>query len=111
MSRIVFGDPDVHPLNRHVGTTIRRLREQRGRTQVDLAAEAFGDAKLQPHISKWERGVVRPNLASLCSVARWAGVPLSAFGLGEGVDHPVTETEVSELRMLANRILSIVGDR
>jgi transcriptional regulator with XRE-family HTH domain len=97
-------------VNHHnVGPVIRELRRRRGRTQQQFAEEALGDPAAQSYVSKWERGLIQPNLASLQRIAEWARVSLAVFGM-EDAKTGLTQADVVELRRLAKRILEIVGE-
>lgn len=66
---------------RQIGQEIRRLRIRAGLSQREAAEQALGLREHQGLWSRWERGLVRPNIGTLDAIARWGGVPLSSFGL------------------------------
>lgn len=51
------------------GENIKRLRKERGLTQVGLAQALGWPAERQSHISAWERGAIEPGLDSLIELA------------------------------------------
>ena len=59
-----------------LGRTIRRLRKQRGLSQMKLAELA--DMHLN-HVSSVERGERNPGVLSLLKISRGLGVPITAL--------------------------------
>jgi transcriptional regulator with XRE-family HTH domain len=67
---------DGNELETAIGSQIRAFRKERGMTVVELARES----SLSPGmVSKIERGVTPPSLATLRAVAAAMGVPLTAL--------------------------------
>nr|WP_191299476.1 helix-turn-helix transcriptional regulator [Deinococcus indicus] len=56
-------------MDAHVGKNIRRLRKERGITQISLAETMFGDSRRQAYISAVERGEYEPALETLVKFA------------------------------------------
>lgn len=61
------------PLLIFVGSRIRQLREEKGVTQRELAADLGLSASL---LAKYESGDTEPPLRTLLKIARWFQVPL-----------------------------------
>jgi len=74
-------DGDTEPLVRALGARVRRLRRARGLTLTRLAAAA---GLSHPFLSKLERGLASPSMASLAQIARALGT--SQLELLAGVD-------------------------
>lgn len=75
-----FG-PETPELNKLIGTRVKQLRKSLKRTQVEMSEEVWGDPAMQSYLSKIERGLKRPNVATLEKIARWGDVDLSYFSL------------------------------
>jgi transcriptional regulator with XRE-family HTH domain len=76
---------DDSPINAAIANQLQRIRAIAGATQRDVAEEVLGSPVMQSSWSRWERGIVRPNIATLERIAEWADVPVASFGLhGEG---------------------------
>jgi transcriptional regulator with XRE-family HTH domain len=63
-------DGEADPLVRALGARVRRLRRARGLTLVRLASDA---GLSHPFLSKLERGLASPSMASLAQIARALG--------------------------------------
>lgn len=63
-------------LSERVAHHLRVARDQSGMTQRQLAARLGVD---QLAVSRWERGVVRPNDTNLAGLADIFGLPMEAF--------------------------------
>jgi len=74
-------DGDAEPLVRALGARVRRLRRARGLTLTRLASAA---GLSHPFLSKLERGLASPSMASLAQIARALGT--SQLELLAGVD-------------------------
>ena len=64
------------------GKNLAELRKQRGERQETLAESLHTTSDA---VSKWERGVICPDLMQMCALAQHYGVPFSKlyFGIGE----------------------------
>jgi len=71
----------VHPVDRHVGQTVRKLRRRAGLSQPQLA-QAMGVSFQQ--VQKYETGANRIGASGLFAIARRLSVPVSQLfdGLG-----------------------------
>lgn len=76
-----------------VGKQIRRLREERGWTQLQLANQIPAETVDASYVSKWERGVYYPDdhLEALAKALRTTPGTIMA-GLANDVEQP-TETD------------------
>ncbi len=70
----------LHPLLKHVGSRVRRLRARQGWSQEELADHAGLD---RSYMSGIERGVRNVSVLTLGKVARALGVPLTSLLRGE----------------------------
>ncbi len=77
-----------------LGKTLAAARRAKGEGQETIAAVAAASADI---VSKWERGVVCPDMRQLCTLADYFSVPVSKlyFGITEEVR---TETPVQARR-------------
>jgi transcriptional regulator with XRE-family HTH domain len=57
---------------RHAASIVRKLREKLHMSQAAFA-EALGSPGAQALVSRWERGLVRPNRETLVRIAELAG--------------------------------------
>jgi transcriptional regulator with XRE-family HTH domain len=64
----------VNSLQVQLGQRIRRLRRQRGLTQVELAVHL---GLTRPHVARIERGDYDVHLSTLQTIARGLGVSMS----------------------------------
>lgn len=99
----------VEPLNAKIGAEIRRIRKRLGMTQAEASERILGSGELQSQWSRWERGKVRPNVATLARIADAAGVSMSVFGLEEPREGWLSPTDAAELRMHLERALAVLG--
>jgi transcriptional regulator with XRE-family HTH domain len=83
---------DAGPLVRALGARVRRLRRARGLTLARLAALA---GLSHPFLSKLERGLASPSMASLAQIARALGT--SQLELLAGAD-PDDDTDPAPVR-------------
>ncbi len=60
------------PTARHVGLTLKRLREAQGLSQVAVAAKA---RLTREHLNRLEAGRYQPTLGTLTRLAKALGVP------------------------------------
>lgn len=100
-------DPEAQELYVRIGDRIRQLREMSGITQKQLAAEVLGAEHLQPNISRWERGEVMPQLATLYRIARFFGVSLAGLGVYEP-DEAISDAEIRRAREHLEAALSLL---
>ncbi|WP_439627618.1 helix-turn-helix domain-containing protein [Gemmata sp.] len=81
------GDHPVHPMasnwSRHVGAKIRKLREEMGLTQTQLAEKA---GLPQPHISRIETATYTATRKTLEKIAAALGVPVGQLDPCEDLD-------------------------
>lgn len=70
-------------LAERVGRNIRRLREDKGLSQVDLSKKA---GIVQPQISRWERGLNLPQLDGLMKIAHALDIHVSDLYAPDGVE-------------------------
>lgn len=68
--------PQPHPVDRNVGTNIRRLRRAAGLSQTELG-RAIGVSFQQ--IQKYESGANRTSPSKLAGMAARLGLPIAAF--------------------------------
>lgn len=92
---------------KRVGAEIARIRRRLGMTQADMAA-ALGSDSLQPHVSKWERGLIVPQVESLSRIAKIGGVPMSIFDVEEP-QKTVSEADLAEAKELLRRAMELLG--
>ena len=64
----------ANSLQVQLGKRIRRLRRQRGWTQIDLAVHL---GLTRPHVTRIERGDYDVHLSTLQTIARGLGVSMS----------------------------------
>lgn len=74
------------------GTILKTARERRGISQEDVALKAFGSARHQSLVSRYESGQVEPNLANLRKLAQVLGLSLGDFDQPVG-DYPDVSIE------------------
>jgi len=48
---------------------LRKIRVDRGLTQVELAEDLYDDHRMQSRISAWERGKIRANIETIERIA------------------------------------------
>lgn len=99
---------DRDQLAERVGTELRRIRRRRGLTQADAAVEVFGSEAMQSHWSRWERGVVMPQVGSLEKIAKWAGVSMAVFGV-QDQPHMPSAADLEEAKELLRRAMKLLG--
>lgn len=68
--------PPASAFARHVGKTLKRLREKSGLTQQQLAEKS---GLLQSHVSRIERGEYSPTNKTLTKLAAALGVPIGVL--------------------------------
>lgn len=74
-------DPDLAKLYKLIGANILQLREEAGLSQKAVCDAVFGASTLQGEWSRWERGLIMPNIATLHQIASYFGVSISELGL------------------------------
>lgn len=95
-------------LAKRIGAEIKRVRTEIMRcTQTEATDRVFGPGSgMQGQWSKYERGVVLPDVVTLVRIADAAGVPLSVFGV------PVTDAlgpgQIDALRYHLRAALTIL---
>ena len=70
----------LHPLLKRLGARVRRLRDQQGWSQEELAHKARVD---RSYMSGIERGVRNVSVLNLSKVAKALGVPLESLFRGD----------------------------
>ncbi|MBQ2727452.1 MAG: helix-turn-helix transcriptional regulator [Clostridia bacterium] len=79
----------------NIGTSIRRLRQEKNTTQEDLASAIGVTAQA---VSRWERAEGYPDITLMPKIARYFGVSLDAvYGMDAG-------QEKKEIRSLISRV-------
>jgi transcriptional regulator with XRE-family HTH domain len=65
-----------HPLLKQFGGMLKRLRDERGLSQHDLAVRSGMTAK---HVGEIERGVAEPSITAIAALANGLRVKMSAL--------------------------------
>ena len=104
-----MSQPDIHPVDLHVGRRLRDLRGARKLSQSDLAA-ALGLSFQQ--VQKYERGANRVSASKLWAASQFFDVDINVFfdgfdGVpmreGPGVPHALSR-ETPEIARLSPRL-------
>jgi transcriptional regulator with XRE-family HTH domain len=86
-----------------IARALRELREARGLTQREICAAIWQAPERQTLWSRWERGLVRPEMESLSRIAAWAGVSLEWLGVAAaGVEESGVWLAPADLARLAD---------
>ena len=104
----VATDPELIALYRRVGDQLAFLRMTAGLSQRDVCAELFGKPERQGEWSRWERGLILPNIATLYQIAKYFGISLAALGLYEP-EQQVSHTELEQAREHLAKALELLG--
>lgn len=92
-------EPEPPLINRMIAEYLRGVQEKSGLTQQAICVEIFGTKQMQPHWSRWRRGIVAPQLGSLLKIIEWSGVPFEPIQMTESEKREMEEmlAEAQEL--------------